>query len=123
MSIKVFDNILLEDTFVLSWHQDADILTFQVLASLLQSHPDASVPAAGEWACYKPGIIEFSNVSSVRGLLPQESVVYTTDPDGSVDYGTIDGLAQTGRGEYRIIGDFGVVTVAAHNISLALAAA
>lgn len=123
MSIEAFENILLEDTFVLSWHQDVGVLTFRVLASLLQSHPDASVPAGGEWACYKPGIIKFSSVSSVRGLLPPESVVSTTDPDGSVDYGTIDCLAQTGPGEYRIIGDFGVVTVAAHDVSLTLAAA
>jgi len=123
MSIESFDNILLEDSFVLSWHQEANVLTFRVLASLLQSHTDASMPVAGEWACYKPGIIEFSGVTSVNGLLPQESVISTTDPDGSLDYGTIDGLSQTGPGEYRIIGDFGVVTVAAHDVSLTLAAA
>ena len=123
MGIEVFDNILLDDTFVFSWHQDADVLTFRVLASLLQSHPDASAPVAGEWACYKSGIIEFSGVSSVHGLLPQESVASTTDPDGSVDYGTIDNLAQTRQGEYRISGDFGVVTVAARDVSLTLAAA
>ncbi len=123
MSIEAFDNILLEDTFVLSWHQGTDSLTFHVLASLLQSHPDASPPAAGDWACYRPGILEFSGVSAIRGLLPQESVVSTTDPDGSVDFGTIDDLALVGPGEYRIVGEFGVVTVAAREVSLALAAA
>ena len=123
MSIDAFDNILLEDTFVLSWDQGADSLTFQVLASLLQSHPNASPPASGEWACYKPGVLRFSGVTSVHGLLPHSSVTPITDPDGSVDYGTIDSLALIGRGEYRIAGEFGVVTVAARELSLVLAAA
>jgi hypothetical protein len=123
MSTEAFDNILLEDTFILSWHLGTDSLTFQVLASLLQSHPDASPPASGEWACYRLGILQFSGVSDVRGLLPQESVTPTTDPDGSVDYGTIDDFALVGPGEYRIAGEFGVVTVAAGEVSLALAAA
>ncbi|GAA3928041.1 hypothetical protein GCM10022229_22350 [Luteimonas lutimaris] len=101
MSIEAFDYILLEDTFVFSWHLSTDTLTFQVLASLSQAHPAATVPAAGEWACYRSGAIEFSRVSAIRGLQSQESVVPTTDPDGSVDYGTIDGLAQIGPGEYR----------------------
>ncbi|MDR7134072.1 hypothetical protein J2X06_001256 [Lysobacter niastensis] len=123
MSIEAFDNILLEDTFVLSWHQATDSLTFNVLASLLQSHPEASPPPNGEWACYRPGAIAFSGVSAVRGLLPQESVIPTADPDGSVDYGCIDELSLVRPGEYRIAGEFGVVTVAASEVLLVLDAA
>ena len=123
MSIEAFDNILLEDTFVLSWHHAADSLTFDVLASLLQRHPEASPPADGEWACYRPGTIEFSGVSAVRGLLPQESATPIVDPDGSVDYGCIDELSLVRPGEYRIAGEFGVVTVAASGVSLVLGAA
>jgi hypothetical protein len=122
MGIDAFDNILLEDTFVLAWRQDTDTLAFTVLASLLQSHPDATPPAKGEWACYRPGVIQFSGVSAVHGLLQQESVIPTTDPDGTVDYGTFDGLACIGPGEYRVAGEFGIVTVAAREVSLALAA-
>ena len=120
MSIEAFDNILLEDTFVLSWHQASASLTFNVLASLLQSHPEASAPASGEWACYRPGAIQFSGVSSIDGLLHQESVTPTTDPDGSVDYGCIDDLALVRPGEYRIAGEFGVVTVVAREVSFVL---
>ena len=123
MSIEAFDNILLEDTFVLSWHQASTSLTFNVLASLLQSHPEASPPARDEWACYRSGVIQFSGVSSVDGLLRQESVKPTTDPDGSVDYGCIDDLSLVRPGEYRIAGEFGVVTVAARGVSLVLGAA
>jgi len=123
MSIEAFDSILLEDTFVLSWRQAPDSLTFNVLASLIQGHPDASPPAPGEWACYRPGIIQFSGVSSVRGLHPQQSVRPTIDPDGSVDYGCIDTLSLVAPGEYLIAGEFGVVTVAASGVSLILGAA
>ena len=123
MSIEAFDNILLDDTFVLSWHQASASLTFHVLASLLQSHPNASPPASGEWACYRPGVIQFSGVSSVDGLLRQESVTPTTDPDGSVDYGCIDALSLVRSGGYRIAGEFGVVTVVARDVSLVLGAA
>lgn len=123
MSIKVFENILLEDTFVFSWHRDADTLTFQVLVSLLQSHPEASLPAKDEWACYRCGVIRFSGVTSVHGLLPQDSVLPTTDADGSVDYGTVDALELVQSGEYCIVGEFGNVMVAAHDVALSLAAA
>ena len=123
MSIEAFDNILLEDTFVLSWHQTDASLTFNVLASLLRNHPEALPPANGEWACYRPGVIQFSGVSSVDGLLRQESVTPIKDPDGSADYGCIDDLSLARPGEYRIAGEFGVVTVVAREVSLVLGAA
>jgi len=123
MRVAAFDKILLEDTFVFSWKQAPASLTFNVLASLLQSHPEASPPATGEWACYRPGVIQFSGVSSVVGLLPQDSVIPTKDPDGSVDYGCIDDLSLVGPGEYRIAGEFGQVTVLARGVSLVLFAA
>jgi hypothetical protein len=122
MSIDAFDNILLEDTFVLSWNYASGSLTFSVLASLLQSHPEAMPPASDDWACYRPGLIRFSSVSSVTGLHPQDAVLPTQDADGSLDYGCIDELSLVGLGEYRITGEFGVVTVAAREVSLVLGA-
>ena len=120
MSIDAFRDILLEDTFVLSWARDSDRLTFSVVASLLQTHSAAVPPLPGEWACYRPGAIIFQGVSSVTGLRPQESVVPIKDPDGSVDYGCIDNLSLIQPGKYRISGEFGVVTVAAQNVLLLL---
>ncbi|PPJ43924.1 hypothetical protein [Pseudoxanthomonas sp. KAs_5_3] len=123
MSVDAFDDILLEDTFVLSWHYASDSLTFSVLASLLQSHPEATPPVSGDWACYRPGLIRFSSVSSVSGLLPQDAVLPTQDADGSLDYGCIDELSILRPGEYRIAGEFGVVTVAAREAALVLGVA
>ena len=121
MSIDALADIYLEDTFVLAWHQGAGSLTFHVLASLLQSHPEASTPATGDWACYRPGIIQFTGVSSINGLLPQDSVPRTTDADGDIDYGCIDSLSQIQPGEYHIVGEFGNVLLAASEISVYLA--
>jgi hypothetical protein len=120
MGIDGFDDILLEDTFVLAWHQDSESLIFHVLASLLRTHPDASPPAAGDWACYKSGTIQFTGVSSVRGLLPQDDVIRTTDAEGSVDYGCIDALSLVLPGKYRIVGEFGNVSVVASDVSIYL---
>jgi hypothetical protein len=122
MSIDSFTDILLEDTFVLAWHQGPESLTFHVLASLMQTHPAASVPAVGDWACYRPGIIQFFGVSSVRGLLKQHSVSRTTDAAGEVDYGCIDMLAFVQPSGYRIVGEFGDVSVAAAGASISLVA-
>ena len=123
MKIEAFEDVLLEDTFVFSWRQSSESLVFEVLASLLQSHPDAAAPASGDWACYRPALIEFAGVSSVSGLLPQEAVSATRDASGTVDYGCIDELSCTSPGNYRIAGEFGVVTVAAERVSLLLSGA
>lgn len=123
MSIDALSNILLADTFVLAWHQGPDSLTFHVLASLLQTHPAASPPAPGDWACYRPAIIQFSGVSSIHGLLRQGSVRRTTDAEDSVDYGCIDSLSLVRPSEYRIAGEFGEVSVVASGVFVYLAAA
>ena len=123
MSIVAFDEILLEDTYVLGWNQTPDSLTFTVLASLLQSHPPATPPLAGEWACYTSGVIRFSGVSSVTGLLQQELVPPASDPDGSIDFGCIDDLSHISPGEFRIAGEFGIVTIAATAVALVLGGA
>jgi hypothetical protein len=120
MNVEAFDNILLEDTFVFSWDRTSDSLIFTVLASLLQSHQDATPPAKDEWACYRPGIIRFSGVSSVDGLLSPELLKPAIDADGSIDYGCIDELSLVRPGEYLIVGEFGEVTVAAREVSLIL---
>jgi hypothetical protein len=120
MNIEAFDHILLEDTFVLSWHRGPTSLTFHVLASLLQSHPEATTPHEGEWAYYKPGIVHFAGVTSVNGLLSQSAVQPTTDADGCIDYGCIDELSVMKPGAYRISGEFGVVTMVAEGVSLLL---
>lgn len=104
MSIDAFDNILLEDTFVLSWHYASDSLTFSALASLLRSHPAATPAARGDWACYRAGLIRFFDASSVIGLLPQDAALTTHDADGSLHYGRIDELSLVRPGEYRIAG-------------------
>jgi len=123
MSIDAFAHVLLEDTFVLAWHQSPGSVVFHVLASLQQTHPHASPPSDGDWACYRPGIIHFSGVSSVAGLIQQGLVKCTTDAAGSIDYGCIDHLALIDPHSYHIVGEFGDVTLVAEQVSLLLAPA
>ena len=121
MSIPGFSEIDLQDTFVLAWHASQDEVVFHVLANLNQSHPLATLPGDGDWACYRPGIIAFQSVTSVVGLQPQGSVISTRDADGSLDYGTIGSLSVGPHGEFRICGEFGDVTIHAGSVRLVLA--
>ncbi|MDC7700051.1 hypothetical protein [Vogesella indigofera] len=123
MNIDVLSNILLEDTFVLAWHRGHESLTFYVLASLQRTHSAASTPTHGDWACYRPGIIQFSGVSSVQGLLRQDAVKPAIDAEGSVDYGCIDSISVVQPSGCRIVGDFGDVLVVARKVLFYLAAA
>lgn len=115
--------LLLDDTFVLAWDQSADSLTFFVLASLLPEHPEFSAPTEGDWTCYRAGLIQFRGVTSVDGLVPQASIVPTTDASGSVDYGCIDHLSLVEPGKYRVGGEFGDVLVVAERVLVVLAPA
>jgi len=120
MAISDFDNVLVEDTFVLAWQRSANCLVFDVIVSLLPTHPNYESPKPGEWACYKKGNLRFSAVTNVNGLLSPEDTANTTDPDGSVDYGTIDLLERQRDGRFRLVGDFGDVLVDADDVSLAI---
>ena len=106
-----FDHVMLEDTFVLEWSVAPTQIVFYVLAHLRPEHPQASSPASGDWACYRPANLVFPNVSECSGLLPKSEVPSTTDPDGSVDYGTIDALSEPSPGTFNICGDFGDVLI------------
>jgi hypothetical protein len=110
-NLSEFDAVMLEDTFVLEWHVAPAELVFRVLAHLRPEHAQATAPGPGDWACYRPGKIVFPNVTHCSGLLPEGDVRSTIDPDGSVDYGTIDAFLEPIPGTFRICGDFGDVQI------------
>lgn len=120
--VDALAHIYLEDTFVLAWDHGQRTLTFHVLASLLQTHPAAFPPLPGEWACYRHGLLQFVGVTSVCGLLRQDTVNRTTDASGAVDYGCIDAVSLLRPGEYRIDGELGKVVVLAERLEVLLAA-
>jgi hypothetical protein len=110
-NLSEFDHVMLDDTFVLEWCVSPAEVVFHVLAHLRPEHPQASSPAPGDWACYRPANIVFPNVAECSGLLPKSEVASTIDPDGSIDYGTIDALLEPNAGTFRICGNFGDVLI------------
>jgi hypothetical protein len=115
--LDMLDGVLITDTFILGWHQEADRLVFDVEASLWPQHPQYEPPLPGEWTCYKPAQLVFVGVRSVEGLPEMAKVVGSRNSDGSQDYGSLDELVAI-PGGYQIVGDFGVVQVQADSLRM-----
>lgn len=49
-------------------------------------------PKPGEWTCYKRGVLVFTNVRELIGLPDLENISPSVDPDGSMDWGNLEGL-------------------------------
>lgn len=111
----------LEDSWVLGWRHDpaAGRMTIRLDASLWPGHPAYAAPAPGEHTCYRPAELTFEGVRSVAGLREQADVPGHRDPDGSQDYGSIDGLDRTGEA-FRLAGEMGDVTFTAAALRLDL---
>ena len=107
--VEDFPSVDLKDSFVLSWTQSPDGLVFELDASIWPGHQLYEPPKPGEHTCYKRGRLIFPHAHSIRGLRTMAEASYTRDPDGSIDYGTIEALLATGTGRYRLCGDFGDV--------------
>ena len=108
--LELFKGIDLNDSFVLSWVQEADLLRFELEASIWPDSVYYSKPEDDEYTCYRKATLMFRGVQSTVGLKPIDSVPSTTDPDGTVDFGNIETLSQTENG-FQLSGDFGSVNI------------
>lgn len=109
--MAAFRHVLVTDCFVLSWAQRDGGIVFEILASLWPGHPLYAPPPPADWTCYREATLRFPNAARVDGLRSMAETPCSTDPDGSVDYGSIDSLWQADDGSYRLDGDFGDVTI------------
>ena len=113
----MFYGVDLEDSWVLGWHFNSsqNQLVFDLEFSLWQGNKHYETPLHGEYTCYKRGCLIFDEITSIHDLLPMNAVKPTIDPDGSIDYGNIEGLRHIGEGIYKFGGnvakDFGEVSV------------
>ena len=119
----MFDGVDLEDSWVLGWHFDAghDRLVFDLAASLWPGHPSYVPPPPDEYTCYKRARLIFERVTSIGGLSPMDAVKPNIDPDGSLDYGNVEGLHRAGEGIYKFGGDIGEVSVKCEGVRLEIA--
>jgi len=108
--IEIFKGIDLNDSFVLNWSHENDLLSFELEASIWPESEHYTTPKIDEHTCYRKATLEFLGVKKVSGLKPKESVRSSTDPDGSVDYGNIDGLRAIAD-SFLLVGDFGSVNI------------
>jgi hypothetical protein len=117
---RMFDGVDLEDSWILGWHFDADQhrLVFNLEASLWPGHTSYVLPSPDKHTCYKQAHLIFEQVANVNGLLPMDSVKTNIDPDGSIDYGNVEGLHCVGDGIYKFSSDFGEVSIRCEGVRL-----
>jgi hypothetical protein len=104
-SIPGFEDIYLEDSWVLGVRAEPGRVVFDMELVLNESHPAYLPPNAGEQYCYRTGTIRFEKVEALnwtRQLVVKPAV----DATGERDFGAIDvfGIEQ---GVYVLEGDFG----------------
>lgn len=103
-----FENIYLEDSYVLGIKYSGRELSFIMELVLTENHPMYSPPKESEQYCYRNGEMIFKNVSEVKWI--NRSMQPNIDFDGAVDYGNIDSF-ELSEGGYHLEGDWGEVIV------------
>jgi hypothetical protein len=101
-----FENLYLEDSFVLDVAARPGRLTISAELILTEGHPDYREPRSDERYCMRDGVIEFASVRSLRWT--GQGIPPSTDASGSIDYGSIDAL-HLSEGVIHIEGDFGQI--------------
>jgi hypothetical protein len=100
----------LADSWVLGWKERSGVLEFSVEFSLWPESPHYLEPKKDEFTCYRHGILRFEGVTAIDGLRKEEAATFSTDPDGSKDFGNIQSF-EDHDDSVRMSGDFGEVLV------------
>ena len=107
-TVQGFENLYLEDSFVLDVQVTPSVVVFDVDLVLLEAHPSYLEPADGEQYCYRRGTIEFSQVTAVhwtrQGLPP------AVDQNSDLDYGGFDQF-EVAEGHWLACGNWGDVAI------------
>lgn len=107
--ISGFEDVYLEDSWVLDIAVLPGMVTLEVEAVLLESHPAYEQPRPGEAYCYRRGTIRFNGVAAVTWT-GQGDVVPAVDASGEQDFGSVDAF-EVSEGQYVLEGDFGRLEV------------
>ena len=103
-----FENIYLEDSYVLSIN--ANTISIQILleAVLTENHPLYTPALSGEQYCYRQMTVKFPHPQTYDLVVNNISPI--ADPDGSVDYGNIDDFFMADD-KYYLRGEWGELTI------------
>ncbi|WP_432130473.1 hypothetical protein [Streptomyces tendae] len=117
-SLPGFENVSLEDSYVLDIAVHPGVLTISLDLLLLPRHPRYRAPLPGERACFRLATVVFASVRSLYWT-GQSVVKAATDASGSVDYGSVDALIMLEDG-YKILGDWGEIIVQSEAPSMSI---
>lgn len=99
-----FKDLYLEDSFVLDIEVHPGVVTIDLDAVLLESHPRYEVPPPDEQYCYRRAQIRFNHVRRLHWL--NSGLKPARDASGDIDYGGVDEFGLDGE-TYVVIGNFG----------------
>jgi hypothetical protein len=114
--IPGFETFLLEESWVLEIEAHPRTLSIKLELALVPEHPDYTAPGPGA-LCHRSGMIRFGGVESLSWS--HQTLQPATDATGEIDYGHIDTFDWTPE-EFRLIGDFGHITLRATDVRVEL---
>ncbi|GAA0612441.1 hypothetical protein [Streptomyces crystallinus] len=117
-SFPGFENVSLEDSYVLDITVHPGVLTLELDLLLLPGHPLYGTPLPGERACFRPATVVFSSVRDLHWT-GQSVIKPAIDASGSADFGSVDSLARLDAG-YKIVGDWGEINLQSDAPSLSI---
>lgn len=108
MELAEFDQIYLEDSYVLELIENTTKIEFKLNLVLRENHRNYTAPKEGEQYCYKQGSIVFKNPAKVTWI--KKEFRPTKDPDGEIDFGNIDYFIHK-QNKYFLGGEWGEVQI------------
>ncbi|MBP1677380.1 MAG: hypothetical protein H6Q20_1939 [Bacteroidetes bacterium] len=113
---KHFNDIYLEDSYVLEIIESDTNLVFKMELVLLENNPLYTTPLPNEQYCYYLGKIEFRE-TDILMWIDKNKISPSIDLNNEIDYGNIDALYKEGD-IYFIEGDFGKISLRCKELSL-----
>ena len=112
-----FQGAYLEDSYFLGVVVEGRDLRLKMLVALTLDHPSYVQPQAGEQHCYREGSILIQRPTVVE--TKPGSPMILTDPDGSLDFGSIE-LYRQGLSRFRVVTDWFEATLTTERVVLQL---
>jgi hypothetical protein len=105
-----FDQIYLEDSWVLGVTAAPGTVTFDLEVVLREGHPDYVAPGPNQNYCYRRASIRFGGVTALSWT--EQGRPPATDSSREIDFGSIDTLTVAEEG-HVVEGDFGRMLIRA----------
>ena len=107
-SIEEFENIYLEDSYVLQIRTNSNSAEFLLEVVLTENHPLYNPPKQNEQYCYKKAELSFPTVTEI--IWVEVNIIPSKDANGEVDFGNIDLFFYNDQ-YYELCGDWGELKI------------